>query len=89
MALQPGQLDLIAAAVDDPAAPDLAARLRAQFPGLSFTVCADDDIIGGRPVLARDGFNLYLVDGSSHCMSLTRDADAACGVVVAEVTAEE
>lgn len=89
MGLEQAQLTAIADAVDDATAPDLAARLRAQFPGLSFTVCADDDIIAARPVVEREGFNLYLVDGGSHCLSLTRDAASASGVVVAWVEAEE
>ena len=86
MAVDDAQLAAIAAAINDPAAPDLAARLRAAFPALTFTVCADDDVIRARPVVERERFNLYLVDGSSHCMSLTSDAAVASGVVVAEVT---
>lgn len=70
-------------------APDLATHLHAQFPGLNVTVCADDDIIGARPVLAQEGFNLYLADGGSHCLSLTSDPAAASGVVVAWVEAGE
>ncbi|MEW6646565.1 MAG: DUF6129 family protein [Pseudomonadota bacterium] len=89
MGLQPAQLAAIAAAVDDATAPDLAARLHAQFPDLHITVCADDDIIGARPVLELGGFNLYLVDGGSHCLGLTSDPAAASGVVVAWVEAEE
>jgi len=89
MGLPQAQIAAIADAVDDAMAADLPARLRAQFPGLSITVCADDDIIAARPVVEREGFNLYLVDGGSHCLSLTRDADAATGVVVAWVGADD
>lgn len=89
MGLEQAQIAAIAAAVGDATVPDLAARLRAQFPDLSITVCADNDIIGARPVLEREGFNLYLVDGGSHCLSLTSDPDTASGVVVAWVEAEE
>lgn len=85
MAVDQAQLQAIAEAIDDPLAAELVGRLRGSFPGLSFTVCADDDIIAARPVVERDGFNLYLVDGSSHCLSLTRDAASASGVVVAWV----
>lgn len=86
MALGDAQLAAIVAAIDDPAAPGLAARLRVAFPDLTFTVCADDDVIRARPVVERERFNLYLVDGSSHCMSLTSDPAVASGVVVAEVS---
>ena len=89
MALQSGQLEAIAAAIVDPADPALAGELRGAFPGLSFTVCADDDIIGSRPVLEGAGFNLYLVEGSSHCLSLTRDPESAAGVVVAWTSDDE
>jgi hypothetical protein len=85
MAIDDAQLAAIAAAIDDPAASGLAARLRNMFPDLTFTVCADDDVIRARPVVERERFNLYLVDGSSHCMSLTSDLAVASGVVVAEV----
>ena len=89
MALQTEQLAAIAAAIDDPLAADLSGRLRESFPGLSFTVCADDDIINGRPALEGKGYNLYLVDASSHCLSLTRDPESASGVVVAWTSDEE
>ena len=35
--------------------------------------------------LQREGFKLYLVGGSEHCLSLTTDAEQAIGVVVASV----
>jgi hypothetical protein len=35
--------------------------------------------------LKRDRFNLYLVNGSEHCLSLTDDPLHAIGVVLAEV----
>ena len=63
--------------------------MRGTFPGLTFTVCADDDIIGPRPVVEGQGYNLYLVDASSHCLSLTRDPESASGVVVAWTSDEE
>lgn len=83
MAIEQQQLEVIAATIDDPLAPELAGRLRSQFPGISFTACADDDIIGAAPAVQMQRFNLYLVDASAHCMRLTRDPEAASGVVVA------
>jgi hypothetical protein len=35
--------------------------------------------------LKREKFNLYLVNGSEHCLSLTDDPLQAIGVVLAEV----
>ena len=75
----------------------LASAMRALFPGLRFTCCADDDIPArSKPVAevgeaaggeAADGeaplFRLYLIDASEHCLRLTNDPELACGVVLA------
>lgn len=84
MALSDGQIGRIGSSVQGGVAdPALAARLRTEFPGLLVTVCNDDDVVGIEPVWQGQGFNLYLVDGSSHCLALTRDPSVAAGVVVA------
>ncbi|MDD2775626.1 MAG: DUF6129 family protein [Gallionella sp.] len=63
-------------------------RLKAQWAELRFTVCNDDDMPARLPpVLRREKFNLYLVNGSEHCLSLTDDLTQAIGVVLAEVDA--
>lgn len=60
------------------------ADLRGRFPGLRLTLCGDDDVPARlAPALARPGFNLYLVNGSEHCLSLTNDPEVAIGVVLA------
>lgn len=60
------------------------ADLRGRFPGLHLTLCGDDDVPARLPpALARPGFNLYLVNGGEHCLSLTNDPDVAIGVVLA------
>jgi hypothetical protein len=60
--------------------------LRQSWPELRFTLCNDDDMPARLPAaLKRDRFNLYLVNGSEHCLSLTDDPQHAIGVVVAEV----
>lgn len=64
------------------------ASLRQQHPGVHFTYCMDDDITVGRAVVERPGFNVYLVDSSDHCSTLTTDAGVATGVVIAEVFGE-
>lgn len=50
----------------------------------SLTVCSENDISGlAKPVLAGEGFDLYLIDASQHCACLTNDFERACGAVVA------
>lgn len=64
----------------------LLASLRQTHPGAHFTLCMDDDIVvNAKPIAARPGFNVYLVNSSDHCLVLTNDLDAASGVVLAEV----
>jgi hypothetical protein len=61
------------------------SSLRNAYPEVHFTYCMDDDIAAGNPVIEREKFNIYLVDGREHCLCLTNDYDAATGIVVAEV----
>ncbi|HZW25358.1 MAG TPA: DUF6129 family protein [Gallionella sp.] len=65
------------------------ACLKKTWPDLRFTVCNDDDMPARLPpALRRERFNLYLVNGSEHCLSLTDDPQQAIGVVLAEVDEE-
>ena len=65
------------------------ASLKQSWPDLRFTFCSDDDMPARLPpALRREGFNLYLVNGSEHCLSLTDDPLQAIGVVLAEVDEE-
>lgn len=60
--------------------------LRQSWPELRFTFCNDDDMPARvRPALQGAGFNLYLVGGGEHCLSLTQDMEQAIGVVLAQV----
>jgi len=68
---------------------DSLVTLKQTWPDLRFTFCNDDDMPARLPpALKRDKFNLYLVGGSEHCLSLTDDPKKAIGVVVAEVDAD-
>ncbi len=58
--------------------------LRSKWPDIHFTYCSEDDIHAGRPVEQAEGFSLYLVNSSEHCLALTNDFDIASGLVVAE-----
>jgi len=87
--ITPEQLQAIAervraSSLDDALVPDL----RAAFPGIHFTYCMDDDVCEARPALEAEGFNLYYIDSSDHCLKFTPDAAAATGIVVAEVLEE-
>lgn len=62
------------------------ASLKTAWPDLRFTLCNDDDMPARLPpALRRERFNLYLVNGSEHCLSLTDDPAQAIGVVLAYV----
>jgi len=62
------------------------ASLKSNWPDLRFTLCNDDDMPARLPPsLRRERFNLYLVGGSEHCLSLTDDPLHAIGVVLAQV----
>lgn len=63
------------------------AALRETFTDLHFTYCLDDDVGVDEPIHCGDGFNLYLVDGRQHCLTLTRDPEAATGLLLAQVDA--
>ncbi|MBT3010180.1 MAG: hypothetical protein KUF77_09540 [Candidatus Thiodiazotropha sp. (ex Lucina aurantia)] len=68
-----------------PIASDVDQQLRKRYGDIHFTYCMDDDVIGARPVYEHAGFNLYLVDSSNHCLSITQDMAVASGLVVAEI----
>lgn len=60
------------------------AFLKKTWPDLRFTFCSDDDMPARLPPsLKRERFNLYLVNGSEHCLSLTDEPSQAIGVVLA------
>jgi hypothetical protein len=83
-------LEQIAEATAQGALDDSAlAGLKQRWPDLRFTLCSDEDMPARMPpALRRDGFNLYMVGGGEHCISLTTDPEQAIGVVVAWVDEE-
>ncbi len=62
-----------------------ALELRAQFPGVMFTECGEDDIPARLdPVLETPTHYLYLfTNASGHCLEFTGDFNGATGIVVA------
>jgi hypothetical protein len=65
----------------------IAATLRADLEMIVST-CADDDICGTKPLAQTPGVNVYLLSASGACLGLTRDPEAALGLVLAEVGEE-
>ena len=63
--------------------------LREAFTDMHLTCCMDDDIGLEEPVKQAAGFNIYLVDGSGHCMRFTTEIEAATGIVLAETDEEQ
>jgi hypothetical protein len=59
--------------------------LRADYPGMHFTYCMDDDVTTVDPIQERENFNIYLVDARQHCLQLTNDPNVATGLVLAEI----
>jgi hypothetical protein len=59
------------------------AKLRERFPGLSVTRVDASDLSLETPFRQYERFDLYLVDGSNHCWSLTDNPGNATGVAVA------
>ncbi len=86
MAITLDVIDKVAALIEEIGVGEKGlACLRDALPDIHFTLCHDDDVVGPKPVHESNTFNLYLVDGRDHCLTLTNDAAAATGVVVAEV----
>jgi hypothetical protein len=80
-----GLLERVMQAVVPPLAyDDLLQRLRASFPEVHLSVCGEDDVPMRLPPAAEnENCLLYYVNAGGHCLTLTSDADAATGLVVA------
>ena len=84
--INPEQLQTVAARISiQPLNETLISQVRAEFQGIHFTYCMDDDIPNNEPVLSHPNFNLYLIDGREHCLCLTNNFDHATGIVIAEI----
>lgn len=83
MALTPadlGEIDALLGAPD--ASGGAVAALRARFPKSSLTCASSSDLGVEAPFRQYKQFDLYLVDGGSHCWNLTQDPGLATGLVV-------
>jgi Family of unknown function (DUF6129) len=87
--INPEQLQTLAARIStQPLNETLISQVRAEFQGIHFTYCMDDDISNHEPVLSSTNFNLYLIDGREHCLCLTNNFENATGIVIAEIIAD-
>ncbi|WFU14724.1 DUF6129 family protein [Bradyrhizobium sp. CB3481] len=59
------------------------AELRRRFPQLACTCCDASDMTEP-PFRSYPLFDLYLIDGSAHCVQITADPARATGIVLAE-----
>ena len=65
---------------------DKAGRsaVQQEFAGIKLTYCLLDEMGPKDPFREYEGFALFLVGSSDHCLSLTSSLDDATGVVIAE-----
>ncbi|MBI5109096.1 MAG: hypothetical protein HZA62_10150 [Rhodocyclales bacterium] len=80
----PGRVaDYVAAANPRLADMELQQQLRAEFGGLRIVVCNDDDVAPNLPAAHGNArCQIYYLDANEHCVRLTREAEAASGLVV-------
>lgn len=84
------QLNAVAERINSAYLDDaLINQLRTEFAPIHFTYCMDDDVSDLTPVTENPKFNLYLIDGREHCLTLTNNYQNATGIVVAEVIADD
>lgn len=84
--IAPETLETVAARVSSGEVNEQSlSLLREAFPDIHFTWCMDDDIGMEKSAAEYEGFNLYLVDGSVHCLKLTTSPEVANGIVIAEI----
>jgi hypothetical protein len=87
MALSDDQLGRIEALFSGPTADTAVGEFRQRFPGVSVTRCDLSDMGDAPPFRRLPRFNLYLVDRSDHCVTLTCDPKRASGIVLAQLKA--
>lgn len=61
---------------------DIEKTLKTAFTDFRVTLCGEDDVIV-KPFRDEAAYELHLVGGGGHCLSLIRDPEGAVGVVLA------
>ncbi len=77
-------LEQIAAAVTRSSFDKAGRSAVQQFADIKLTYCLLDEMGPKEPFCEYEGFALFLVGSSDHCLSLTSSLDDATGVVIAE-----
>ena len=60
------------------------SAVQQQFADIKLTYCLLDEMGPNQPFHEYEGFALFLVGSSDHCLSLTSSLEDATGVVIAE-----
>jgi hypothetical protein len=68
---------------DHEAAPDISVRIRKRIPGLVVTRCDESDLGADIPFRTYPRYQLFLVDGSNHCWTVTSNPDSATALLLA------
>ena len=68
---------------DFEAAPDLTSRIRSRIPGLVVTRCDESDLGSDVPFRTYPRYQMFLVDGSNHCWTVTSNPDSATALLLA------
>ena len=80
---------ILAEIESDGLSESLIATVRQRYPDFHFTYCMDDDMDAHTPARVCRGFNVYYVNSTDHCATLTTNLEQASGLVFAEVMDED
>ena len=80
---------ILAEIESDGLSESLIVTVRQRYPDFHFTYCMDDDMDAHTPARVCRGFNVYYVNSTDHCATLTANLEQASGLVFAEVIDED
>lgn len=70
--------------------PEMLAVMRLEHPGVRFVVCNEDDVSPRlSPWLSLTGIQVFLLDASEHCVSITTVPERACGLLFALISDDD
>ena len=78
--------DIMAMADELGGEADCIKAMREKWPGLHFTHCFEDELCLEEPVREGEKANVYVVDGSEHCLKITKYPESATGILIAELS---
>lgn len=83
MGLGIAQIEAIEKVLSEAEPKELGAKLRAELPGVLVTGCDEEDMGNELPFRSTAGVHVHLVDGSSHCWTITNDPERATSILLA------